>query len=272
MPGLFGHQPRDRVSEDRRFFDERYQRHLDRLNRPWLENPRPRMSDRRAHDLAREARIRETRAREALGGEDRDREALRRERHTPSRAFIPSRAFNALSNPLPSLPDYQPDFRLAVPFQSRTSYAQSGSAAQAEFRTRDNQARSRDALRRREARIIPASSRAARVYNLMPSLSEIQRERERESRLRSLAPALETREREAHRRDTRTYHISIPTAELASQNQTMNLSSQQTRPAGHFRVSVPRAREAFRRDTNAPDVDQFNTILSQLAERDLQNV
>ena len=106
----------------------------------------------------------------------------------------------------------------------------------------------------------------------MPSLSEIQRERERESRLRSLAPALETREREAHRRDTRTYHISIPTAELASQNQTMNLSSQQTRPAGHFRVSVPRAREAFRRETNAPDVDQFNAILSQLAERDLQNV
>ena len=110
MPGLFGHQPRDRVSEDRRFFDERYQHHLDRLNRPWLENPRPRMSDRRAHDLAREARVRETRAREALGGEDREREALRRERHTPSRAF------NALSNPLPSLPDYQPDFRLAVPF------------------------------------------------------------------------------------------------------------------------------------------------------------
>ena len=239
MPGLFGHQPRDRVSEDRRFFDERYQRHLDRLNRPWLENPRPRMSDRRAHDLAREARVRETRAREALGGEDREREALRRERHTPRRAL------NALS-------------------------PGSLARAQAEFRTRDNQARSRDALRRREARIIPASSRAARVYNLMPSLSEIQRERE--SRLRSLAPALETREREAHRRDTRTYHISIPTAELASQNQTMNLSSQQTRPAGHFRVSVPRAREAFRRDTNAPDVDQFNAILSQLAERDLQNV
>ena len=88
---------------------------------------------------------------------------------------------------------------------------------------------------------------------------------------------METREREAtrteaHRRDTRTFHISIPNSELASQNQTMNLSSQQAGPAGNFRVSVPRVREAFRRDTNAPDVDQFNTILTQLAERDLQNV
>ena len=179
--------------------------------------------------------------------------------------------------------------------EARTSYVLSGQASQAEFQAQN---RLRDARLReeapvpasaREAHTIPDSAREARtiparVSNPWPNLAEPQsgvplREGHFRSlsRLRRLARGMETREREAtrtedHRRDTRTFHISIPNSELASQNQTMNLSSQQAGPAGNFRVSVPRVREAFRRDTNAPDVDQFNTILTQLAERDLQNV
>ena len=180
------------------------------------------------------------------------------------------------------------------------------SAREAEFRTREAPARTRDILLSRspqgredriipastgEARIVPDSAREARtiparVSNPWPRLSEIQSgvPLRRPSHFRRLlSHAMETREREAprteaHRRDTRTFHISIPNSELASQNETMNLTSQQAGPAGHFRVSVPRVREAFRRDTNASDVDQFNAILTQLAdsaeqaERDLQNV
>ena len=130
----------------------------------------------------------------------------------------------------------------------------------------------------RETRTIPAS-----VSNPWPRLPEIQSgvplaETSSDRFRRLLSRAMETHEREAprtenHRSDTRTFHVSIPNSELASQNQTMNLTSQQAGQAGHFQVSVPRVREAFRRDTNAPDVDQFNAILTQLsAERDLQNV
>ena len=123
-----------------------------------------------------------------------------------------------------------------------------------------------------ETRTIPD-----RVSNPWPRLAEIQSgdTLRRPSQFRRLlSRAMETREREAPRTEPhRTFHISIPNTELASQNQTMNLTSQQAGPAGHFRVSVPRVREAFRRDTNAPDVDQFNATLTQLsAERDLQNV
>ena len=136
--------------------------------------------------------------------------------------------------------------------------------------------------------IIPGSARETRtipdrVSNPWPRQSEIQSsvplaETSSDRFRRLLSRAMETHEREAprtetHRSDTRTFHVSIPNSELASQNQTMNLTSQQAGQAGHFQVSVPRVREAFRRDTNAPDVDQFNAILTQLsAERDLQNV
>ena len=124
----------------------------------------------------------------------------------------------------------------------------------------------------RETRTIPAS-----VSNPWPRLPEIQSgvplaETSSDRFRRLLSRAMETHEREAprtenHRSDTRTFHVSIPNSELASQNQTMNLTSQQAGQAGHFQVSVPRVREAFRRDTNAPDVDQFNAIFDPIVSR-----
>ena len=258
--------------------------------------------------LRREARISPNRSREApfrsetssaqsgstAQADEREREALSREAllrrealiidsiipaHSREASFDGSGTSYAQSGPderarLRREARISPNRSREAPFRTETSSAQSGSTAQADERAREARSREAHAVRmeallRRQAHAVQDLERAReallRREAVLPSYFS---PRAREARSREARTA-----DVAHRRDTRTFHVSIPNSELASQNQTMNLSSQQAGPAGHFHVTIPRIREAFRRDTNAPDVDQFNAILTQLAaERDLQNV